>query len=209
MQAIHNQYDEQIRRQDRASDRAQHAQASSQRLVKELGKESALVYGQKLYSALLDDLAQTLDKAFSEYLLKPEVARFHGAAIPYFDPFKGTHHIASIALVATLDQLSRRQRIATFCQNLGAAIEKECRLMRLEGKSPLELRRLMRQGLTRSKISSRQVMRQLGCPVPEFNDMARLQIGQFLLDQIVTTGLVRVVKHRIGRTQPRFVLPTP
>ena len=199
---------EQLQRQWRAKKRAEHAHASSQRRIKELGKESALTYGQKLYSICVDKVAQSLDKSFSEYLLEPDKARKHGAAIPYFNPFSGAHHIAAIALVATLDQLSRRQRLPTFCQNLGAAIEKECRLMRLEGKSPLELRRLMRQGLTRSKISSREIMRQLGCPVPGFNDLARLQIGQFLLDHVAESGLVHVIRLKIGRTTPRFVVPT-
>mgnify|MGYP001156992910 CR=1 FL=1 len=200
--------EEQLQRQIRAEKRAKDSHTANQRRIKELGKESALNYGQKLYSACLDDVAQALDKTFSEYLQNPDKARKHGSAIPYFDPFKGTHHIAAIALVATIDQLSRRQRIATFCQNLGAAIEKECRLMRLEGKSPLELRRLMRQGLSRAKISSREVMREMGCPVPEFNNMARLHIGQFLLDHIIVTNLIKVVIQRVGRTRPRFVLPT-
>ena len=207
MQSIHL-HEEQIQRQLIAESRAKDSFDSNQRRLKAVGKESALSYGQHLYSSLVADVADALDKTFTEYLLDPEKARINGAAIPFFDPFKSVDQIASIALVATIDQLSRKQRLAAFSQNLGAAIEKECRLMRLEGKSPVELRHLMRQGISRNKISSTQIMRQLGCPVPVFNDLTRLHIGQFLLNHILPTGLVKVELHKVGKTTPRFVLPT-
>ena len=207
MQVIHS-YDQQLERQLLAEARAKDSFESNQRKLKAIGKESALTYGQRLYKTLVGDVAKSLDKTFTEYLLDPDKARINGAAIPFFNPFKSVDHIASIALVATIDQLSRKHRLATFCQGLGAAIEKECRLLRLENKSPLELRHLMRQGISRKKISSRKIMKQLGCIVPEFNDLSRLHIGKFLLDHVLTTGLIRVAKHRVGRTTPRFVLPT-
>ena len=174
-----------------------------------MGKESALPYGQAIYKQQLESLAAALEDTFEDFLLAPSKARPNGDAIPYFDPFNGVHHIAAVTLTAALDQLSRKQRLATFCQNLGKAIENECRLMRLAGKSPLELRRLMRQGLTRRKLASHEVMKQLGCVVPPWKDMTRLHVGQFLLDHLhKATPIVRVVKHRVGKTTPRFVLPT-
>ena len=199
---------EQSQRQRTAEYRAKSSHESNERRIKSLGRESALNYGQKLYETCVDEVARSIEKAFVNHLKDPSAARTHGAAIPFFDPFKSVHQIAAIALIGTIDQLSRKQRLATFCQNIGSAIEKECRLMRLENKSPLELRRLMRQGLSRNKISSREIMRELGCPVPEFNNLSRLQIGQFLLDHIQAAGLVKVVRQRVGRTQPRFVLPS-
>lgn len=200
---------EQLQRQRKAEDRARQANASSHRRIKELGKESALPYGQALYSHFLDDLAAALERTFEEFLLDPGKARANADAIPFFDPFKGVHHIASVALVATIDQLSRKQRLPTFCQNLGKAIEDETRLMRLEAKSPLELRRLMREGMSRRRLASKQVMQDLGCPIPAWNDLSRLHVGRFLLDHVVQSlPLVRVVQHRVGRTTPRFVLPT-
>ena len=200
---------EQLQRQTKAEQRAAEAHQSAQRRLKELGKESALPYGQRLYSVCLEALAGALESEFEDFLLAPDKARPFAAAMPYFDGFKGVHHIAAVALVATLDQLSRKQRMATFCQNLGKAVEDETRLMRLENKSPLELRRLMRHGMSRRKIASKEVMTQLGCPAPAWNDMARLQVGQFLLHHIdASTGLVKVVKHRVGKGYPFFVLPS-
>ena len=201
---------EQLHRQKKACDRAEQANASSHRRIKELGKESALPYGQKIYSEFLDQLAAALESTFEDFLLDPQKARVNGAAIPFFDPFKGVDHIAAVGLVATLDQLSRKQRLPTFCQNLGKAVEDETRLMRLDNKSPLELRRLMREGMSRRRLASKQVMEELGCPIPAWNDLSRLHVGRFLLDHVLqSTPLLRVVKHRVGRTTPRFVLPTP
>jgi len=209
VQKVHSPESEQLARQKKAEERARQANASSHRRIKELGKESALPYGQALYSRFLDDLAAALERTFEEFLLDPSKARANADAIPFFDPFKGVHHIASVALVATIDQLSRKQRLPTFCQNLGKAIEDETRLMRLEAKSPLELRRLMREGMSRRRLASKQVMQDLGCPIPAWNDLSRLHVGRFLLDHVVQSlPLVRVVQHRVGRTTPRFVLPT-
>lgn len=209
MQVFRSPQDEQLARQKKDWARAEEAHGSQQRRLKELGRESALTYGQRLYSACLEALAEALESDFEDFLLAPDKARPFAAAMPYFDSFKGVHHIAAVALVATLDQLSRKQRMPTFCQNLGKAVEDETRLLRLEHKSPLELRRLMRQGMSRRKIASKEVMAQLNCPAPAWNDMARLQVGQFLLHHVhAATGLVKVVKHRIGRTTPYFVLPS-
>ena len=200
---------ERLARQSKYQERAQRDGAAAHRRIRERGRESALPYGQALYSQCLEPLAAALESTFEDFLLAPDKARANGDAIPYFDAFKGVHHIAAVALTATLDQLSRKQRLATFCQNLGKAVEDECRLMRLQGKSPLEVRRMMRQGTSRKKLASHQVMRQLGCVVPPWSDMVRLHVGQFLLDHLHrSVPLVRVVKHRVGRTTPRFVLPT-
>ena len=208
LQDIRTLEEEQLTRQLRAEKRAEETHKSNERKLKEIGKESALIYGRKLYGLLADDLSSRLNKTFTEFVENPDKARFHGAAIPFFDPFKSPAHVATIALVATLDQLSRRQRIATFCQGLGAAVEKEIRLMRLADKSPVELRHLMKQGLSRNKISTMEIMRKMGCPVLPFNDLSRLHIGQFLLDHIVHTGLIKVITRKIGRTTPKFVVPT-
>ncbi|MFZ9559186.1 MAG: DNA-directed RNA polymerase [Vulcanococcus sp.] len=208
-QTVHSPESEQLAREIKAGERARQANASSHRRIKELGKESALPYGQELYSRFLDDLAAALEVTFEQFLLDPGKARANAAAIPFFDPFKGVHHIASVALVATIDQLSRKQRLPTFCQNLGKAIEDETRLMRLQAKSPLELRRLMREGVSRRRLASKEVMQELGCPIPAWNDLTRLQVGRFLLDHVLQhLPLVRMVKHRVGRTTPYFILPT-
>ena len=208
LQDIQTLEEEQLARQLRAEKRAEETHRTNERKLKQIGKESALIYGRKLYGLLVDDLSSRLNKTFLEFVENPDKARFHGAAIPFFDPFKSPEHVATIALVATLDQLSRRQRIATFCQGLGAAVEKEIRLMRLADKSPVELRHLMKQGLSRNKISTMEIMRKMGCPVLPFNDLSRLHIGQFLLDHLIHTGLIKVIKRKIGRTTPRFVIPT-
>ena len=200
---------EQVARQNKAKERSKQSHKASQRKLKEHGKESALLYGQKLYAVCLDALAEELDKTFEDYVLNPDKARVNGAAIPFFDNFAGTHHIAAVALVATIDQLSRKARIATFCQNLGKAIEDEQRLVRLNKKSSTEFRHLIRQGHSRRRIATKDMMRKLNCPIPLWNDMTRLDVGRFLLDHIVpATGIVSVIKRRIGKTTPRFVVPT-
>ena len=109
--------DEQLARQKKADFRTKNSHLATQRKLKEFGKESALLYGQKLYSYCLESLALELENTFEDYVINPDKARVNGAAIPFFDGYTSAHHIAAVALVATLDQLSRKARIATFCQN--------------------------------------------------------------------------------------------
>ena len=200
---------EQLARQKKAEFRTKNSHLATQRKLKEFGKESALLYGQKLYSYCLESLALELENTFEDYVINPDKARVNGAAIPFFDGFTSAHHIAAVALVATLDQLSRKARIATFCQNLGKAIEDESRLIKLNRNSSVEFRHLIRQGIGRRRIATKDIMRKLGCPVPFWNDVTRLDVGRFLLDHIVpSTGIVDVIKRRIGKTTPRFVVPT-
>ena len=200
---------EQLARQLKAQLRAKQTQSSIERKIKEKGKESALPYGQAIYSYSLEILAEALEISFEEFIQDPKKARVNGAAYPFFDSFDSTYHIAAVALVATLDQLSRKTRIATFCQNLGKAIEDETRLMRLNKKSPIEFRHLTRSGVSRRRIASKEVMKKLGCPVPMWTDLSRLHVGRFLLDHIApVTGIVHVIKRRVGKSTPRFVIPT-
>ena len=200
---------EQLARQLKSQLRAKQSQESIERKIRENGRESALPYGQLLYSYSLEILADALEISFEEFIQDPKKARVNGAAFPFFDSFSSTYHIAAVALVATLDQLSRKTRFATFCQNLGKAIEDEARLIRLNKKSPIEFRHLTRHGYTRRRIASREVMKQLGCPLPMWNDLSRLHVGRFLLDHIApVTGIVHVIKRRVGRTNPRYVIPS-
>lgn len=205
---IHTLQEEQLERQERSEIRAKNAHISAQRKLKEINKESALNYGQYLFSVLIDDLSKELDKSFVDYLSNPYRARRNGAAIPYFDPFNGSNHIASIALVATIDQLSKKPGLVTFCQSLGAAVEKEIRLMRLRNKSPMELRHLMKQGLSKNKISTTEIMRKMGCPAAPFSDVNRLHIGRFLLDHVLTTGLVEIKAKKVRKWTRNFVVAT-
>jgi DNA-directed RNA polymerase len=173
-----------------------------------MGKESSLDYGQKLFSVCVDSVADHIGATFEAFVLEPTKARAHASALPFFNEFSGVHHIAAVALTAAIDQLSRRQRLPTFLQHLGYAIERECRLIKLGKRSPLEMRRLMRTGMTRRQISSRDVMAKLQCPVVEWNDQTRLQVGSFLSEAIFATELLTVIQIKQGMRSPRLVVPT-
>ena len=199
---------QQFARQEEGARRAKEARESQQRRLREMGKESSLDYGQRLFSICVDSVADHIGATFEEFLLNPQKARPHASALPFFDEFSGVHHIAAVALTAAIDQLSRRQRLPTFLQHLGLAIERECRLIKLGKRSPLEMRRLMRTGMTRRQISSRDVMAKLQCPVAEWTDQTRLQVGSFLSEAIFATELLTVVTVKQGHRSPRYVVPT-
>ena len=199
---------EQRQRQDKAKRRSEDARATNQRRLREFGKESALPYGQKIYAVIVDAVADSLAASFEAFVLNPGKARQHASAIPFFDNFSSVHHIAAVAVTAAIDQMSRRQRYPTFLQHLGLAIERETRLIKLGKRSPMEMRRLMRGGISRRTISSRKVMRALNCPVVEWNDMTRLQVGAFLAQPIFDTELLTTILVRKGKTTPRLVVPT-
>jgi DNA-directed RNA polymerase len=209
LQVVHTLETEQLQRQEKARQRAEAAHLSAQRRLKDHGHESALSHGQQLFQLHAGALAQSLAASLEAFAANPGRAVPHAKAFPFFNRFKGPEHIATVALVACLDQLSRKQRHATFCQNLGAQIEKEDRLIRAQQQSPIVLRHLFREGTARQRIASEQTMKRLGVPVLKWGDQARLAVGMLLLDHIGTvTNLVVVRKHRVGRTTPRFVHPS-
>ena len=199
---------EQLCRQRKADERAKAARDSNQRKLKEMGCESALDYGQKLFSISVDFVADYISATIEDFLLHPKKARPHASALPLLDDFSDVHHIAAVALTAALNQLSRRQTYGTFLQHIGLAIEKETRLIKLGKKSPLEMRKLMRDGVSRRKISSKKVLRALNCPVIEWSDLTRLQVGAFLAEAIFATELLTPIMLRKGKRQMRLVVPT-
>ena len=115
--------------------RARDAALSARHKLKAMGKESALPYGRALYGVTHQALAKHIAEALESYVLNPHTPRRFAAAMPFFDQFKGPDHIASVALTAALDNLTRKQSYATFCQQLGKAIEKENRLIALNHHS--------------------------------------------------------------------------
>ena len=122
--------DEQLARQKKAEFRMKNSHLATQRKLEEFGKN--LHYcTPKIIFILPGIVSPELANTFEDYVINPDKARVNGAAILLFDGFTSAHYIAAVALVATLDQLSRKARIATFCQNLGKAIEDESRLIRL------------------------------------------------------------------------------
>ena len=57
LQDIQTLEQEQLARQFRAEKRAEETHKSNERKLKQIGKESALIYGRKLYGLLVDDLS--------------------------------------------------------------------------------------------------------------------------------------------------------
>ena len=208
MQQINSSWAEQELQEAKAKRRARHAHEAAQRRIKEVGKESALPYGQALFDITIEPVAASIAKDFEQFVLDPKSARKFAAVLPLFDHFGNPTHVAAVALVAVLDQLSRKMRYPTFCQGVGWAIERETRLIKFGKVDQLQLRRLCRSGWSRRSISNVKTMREIGIPVSEWSDVTRLQVGGFLVDHITQTGLFKVVRHRIGRTQPRFVVPS-
>ena len=201
---------EQLQRQEAARQRAEAAHMSGQRRLKDHGHESALSHGQQLFRLHAGALAVSLAGPLEAFAANPGRAMPNAKALPFLDRLGGAEHVAVVALVACLDQLSRKQRIATFCQNLGAAIEKEDRLIRAQKQTPIVLRHLLREGGARQRIASERTMKRMGVPLLKWGDGARFAVGEFLLDHLgPATGLVVVRKHRVGRTTPKFVHPSP
>ena len=213
MQTQLSQYDgllqEQLQREEKQRTRSMEAVASSQRRLKELGRESALPHGQALFKATGEALSDALKLLFEEAVIDPTRARVHGAAYPFFDEFDSVDQVAAVALTAAIDLLTRRHRRPTFSQHIGAAIELEARLIRLRGRAPLAQRKLFRTGMSRKAIASKYVLQALNCPCPEWDNRSRLLVGEFLLSTIVeSTGLFVVGKRKVGRHLAYMVWPS-
>lgn len=200
---------EQLQREERSRRRAEDAARTVERTLKERGKESALPYGARMYREKHDQLTQLLKASFEAAVCDPSVARIHGAAMPFFNEFDSVEQIAGVALITAIDQLSRRQSCIAFTQHLGAAIEREQRLMRLRDVSPLAQRKLFRSGFSRRAVSEKYVLQKLNVPCPVWDNQARTMVGAFLLDAVVQgTGLFEVVLRKFGRGRQRMIQPS-
>ena len=105
MQQINSSWAEQELQEAKAKRRARHAHEAAQRRIKEVGKESALPYGQALFDITIEPVAASIAKDFEQFVLDPKSARKFAAVLPLFDHFDNPTHVAAIALVAVLDQL--------------------------------------------------------------------------------------------------------
>ena len=199
---------EQLARQLQAEQRAKDARDTQQRRLREFGLESRMEHGQKLFSITLEAVAKDINDSLEFLVLNPRKAQQHASAMVLLQDFSSTQHIAAVALTAAIDQMSKRQRLPTFLQHLGVAIERECRLIKLGKRHPLEMRRLIRTGMTRKEISSKDVMRALNCPVVQWDDRTRLQVGSFLSEAIFRTELLTTTTIKQGFKTPRLVVPT-
>lgn len=199
----------QLQREERDRLRAEDAQRSNERYLKEVKKESATAAGSRLFQVTAERLAQALKIQFEEAVCNPRAARRHGWVLPYFNDFDSVDQIAAVALVAAVDQLSRRQSCIAFTQHIGMAIEKENRLMRLRQASPTLQRKLFRTGMSRGRIASKEVLDALNVYVAKWDNRVRTEVGAFLLDSIVqSTGLFQVTMRKFGRGQQRMVEPS-
>lgn len=185
------------------------ARQSAERRLKELGRESGLSYGRALFMAHHSALTAGLKALFEEAVINPTRARYHGAAYPFLDRFDSIDQIAAVALVAAIDQLTKRQRRVTFCQHIGKALEIEERLMRLRDRSPMAQRSLFRKGMSRRQVASPEVLRALQCNAPAWDSKARMIVGEFLLTTIVEhTGLFWLGRRKVGRHYAYMVGPS-
>ena len=208
LQVTHDLESRQLASQLKAEARSHQAHLTQQRRLKEMGRESSLAYGSALFRRTAGVLQAELDATLCRFAADPTKAGVHWAAIPMLDTFDSVAQLAAVGLTAAIDQLTRKQRLPTFCQHLGWAVEAETRLIRLRDTKPVEMRRLLRERMAKRTLASPKVMALLHCPAPKWDDRTRLQVGQFLMDHILRLGLLRVVKHRIGKTMPNFVVPT-
>ena len=211
LQQVLSNREEQLRRETKAVHRARDAALSQQRKIKELGKESALSYGQLLYKLTVQALSKHLEADLEAYVLDRRKARRFAAALPFLDNFDGPDHIASVALTAAIDNLTRRQTYATFSQQIGKAIEAELRLMHLSRCSPTEMRYLMRSGMNRKKLASVETMNQLGVYKAAWHSRTRLDVGLMLADAVIQSTELFTVKMQTtagGRSTRRIVCPS-
>lgn len=199
----------QLQREGQALIRAKDAVRSSERRLKEVKKESLTNHGAYLFRVTLQRFTDALRLVLEQAVINPGEARRYGAVLPYFNEFESVEQIAAVALVAAVDQLTRRQSLIAFTQHIGAAIEKEHRLIRLQQANPQAQRKLFRSGFTRSQMASKAVMESLRVFVPKWDNKVRTEVGAFLLDLIVQeTGLFQVAMRKFGRFSQRVIGPS-
>lgn len=209
LQQVLSNREEQLQREEKAEHRARDAALSQQRKIKEQGKESVTPYGQLLYKATHQALSKRLGEQLEKFVANPRKARKFAAAMPFLDNMDGSDHIASVALTAALDNLTRNQSYATFCQQIGKAIERELRLITLNKHSPIEMRHLMKGGMSRSRLASPQTMGQLQCHMAPWGSKTRADVGSMLAEAVIdSTELFKVKMQACGRHKRRVVCPS-
>ena len=199
----------QLQREEQQRRRSQEQEQANQRKLKEVGKESSLRYGRALYQTQHEKLKKALDILFEQAVSRAGMARAYGSIYPVFDVFDSTDQVAAVALIAALDMLTRKMVRPTFCARIGAAIERESRLIHLRQRAPLVQRHLFKSAMSRRTVASRHVMNALNCHQPAWNEKTRMLVGAFLMDVIVNaTGLFKLVRSKRGKYWTEQVVAT-
>ena len=188
--------------------RAKQAMTTQQSRLVALHKESALAYGGAAFALFHGALTERLKLDLEEFAADPYRARQFAAVFPFFDGFHSPEQIAAVALVAAIDQLSRKQKLISYCQGLAGAMEAEARLLKLEGKCPADIYQLLKIHGAKQLIKDKKLLA-LGVVAAKWDRRTRADIGLYLARLIQhSTGLIEIKQGQVGKTQPYFVEPS-
>lgn len=188
--------------------RAKDARTTSESRLLALQKESALAYGQTAFALFHSAFSRRLQEDLEEFAADPGKARQFASVFPFFDGFKSPDHIAAVALVAAVDQLSRRQRLLSYCQGLAGTLEAEAKLLKLESKQPADIYQLIKTHGAKKLIEDKVLM-SLGVVAAKWTRKTKADIGLYLAFALQhSTGLIEINRGQVGRTAPYFVEPS-
>ena len=173
-----------------------------------MGKESALPYGQALFDITLEPVAASIAKAFEEFVLDPKSARKFAAVLPLFDHFDNPTHVAAARPGGGARPAQPQDALPYLCQGVGWAIERETRLIKFGKCRSAAPAQAHPQWLGRRQVSSIKLMREWASPFRNGPTSPDYRSAASWFDHITQTGLFKVVSHRVGRTQPRMVVPS-
>lgn len=198
----------QLDRELRIVRRAEQALSTQEARMVALHKESARGYGVAAFKLFHEALTDQLKLDLEEFAADPYKARQFASVFPFFDGFHSPEQIAAVALIAAIDQLSRRQKLVSYCQGIAGAMEAESRLLRLESKCPADIYQLLKIEGSKKLIEDR-VLLKLGVVAAKWDRETKANIGLYLAQLIQhSTGLIVFKRGQVGKTQPWFIEPS-
>lgn len=201
---------QQRQREERERQRAKWDAINARAKLKAQGNESITEYGRILFEQHAETVTVALGLLLEELLANPNKPGPHFAAWPLLLGVtdRGPRSLASLALGVVIDHISQEPEQRSLAGAIGRTLQDELKAGRLEKASP-DLLRLVRRRKGIRALSQKHVLEQLNLDATGWTHPQRVEVGQLLLQVILTnTDLVEAsTRVRRGRCHPT-VRPT-
>ena len=185
-----------------AGRRAEQLTAAKARLAIERGVQSRTSHGRALFEAVAGQAVAAIDRRLSAYVLAPERAGFHGAALPVLASLYDPRRVVAVALPVLLDRITEPCSWEAMACRLGKALEAEVTMRRLKRRlGPNWMRQLKRTERGRLRAMDRRLLGRLGAAGYCWVEAERFAVGALVLDTLAGCGLFELRRLPSGETQ--------
>lgn len=193
--------------QERNIERANSTDSRLQSGAVSRGYETATHYGRAIYYRTGEAFQARLEEVVTGFILDPERAGPHYAAIPLLLWFssRGMAPVAATALMAVLNQLSRPRTHRVLCNTIGRAVEDEGRAVSMFRRDSATATAVQKAEGKRGLISH-ETLKAFNLRGQRWERRDRFELGALLLDILLDSTPILVAKKETRKGKETTVL---